>query len=124
MIFGDNALKFQDGTRMGCTGPLWIDALPQRFDLAIGYKFAAARLLKSLTNGGTRFVTCERARRNSYPNSITGSRPIRRASERSRASTRSPPSGAHSPLSRKASRWRSTASVVLGSTPGIAAEMT
>jgi hypothetical protein len=59
-----------------------------------------------------------------HPKSITGSRPISRASERSRFSTRSPASAARSPLSRNASLCRSTASEVWGSTPGIAAETT
>ena len=59
-----------------------------------------------------------------YPISITGSRPIRRDSARSRVNTRSPPSAANSSGRRSASRCRSTASGVRGSTPGIAAETT
>ena len=59
-----------------------------------------------------------------HPISMTGSRPMRRASERSRFMTRSPASAANSPGSRSARRWRSMASEVSTSTPGIAAEMT
>ena len=60
----------------------------------------------------------------SHPISVTNSRPIRRASERSRFSTRSPLRAANSPGSRNARRCRSTASEVSGSTPGMAADTT
>jgi hypothetical protein len=57
-----------------------------------------------------------------YPASITGSRPIRRASWRSRTNTRSP-ARSFSPFSKRStSRPRSTRMGVLGSTPGIEAE--
>ena len=59
-----------------------------------------------------------------HPISITGSRPMRRASARCRLKTRSPDSAANSPGSRSASRCRSTASGVRGSTPGMAADTT
>src|SRR5262249_28106072 len=68
-------------------------------------------------------TTAERRRTESYqPFSITGSRPMRRASCRSRENTRSPASALNPFSNRSTSRPRSTTIGVFGSTPVVDAD--